>query len=924
MAEGKTTLLVEADASQLSAEIASATRSVDGLKQSAATAGRSIDSSLAAAARSTQSASSRAQASNDRWMRSLEKLAATYGKPKSAAIEWQAAQRGLSDQAAPFIAALKRTETATGGVGKSARETAFAMRMLPAQFTDIATQLGSGQNPFQILLQQGGQIKDMFGGIGPALRAMGGYIGTLLLNPIVLSAAAIGSLGLAFRLGATELDKFQQNALMTGNALGVSANQARAMAQQMSAMGDITEHTAVKALTLAAVSGKIAGSQIEAVGLVAARSADLLGTKTKDTIDMFAQLAEKPADAAAKLNDKYNFLTLAVYNQITALEQQGRTDDAVALAQKTLADAQTKRLNEVQNSLGWIETAWRDVGKAAAWAWDQMLKIGRQTTPQDIVKQSQTAIDGFTATLQKYGLDSNSTAQDVAAKKLVGLPRDLAMQAIAGVKRAQQQLEDAQRSVRQDASVSAQQAAAAALERQKIDAQKQWDAQGKSIRSREQQRQDEIKQAKRDAETLGLTQEQLAQRIAGINAKYADKSGTKSVTQSAAERMLDSLRQQGASMQAQLVTSGKMTTAEQDLVKFNQQIADIKTKSVLTADQKSLLASQDAIRAQLEKNVAVAKELQAKQELAKLDERAAQIQQQIASANQNRAQQYQDQLSTVGLGQQAQERARSQETIRREFQKYQDRLTKGLSEGALSSPEFAKQSALISAQMQTALQAQQDYYAKLDTLNSDWRNGFTGALQDYQDQVKNVAASAHSAFSDAFKGMEDALVSFVSTGKASFSDLATSIVADIARMTIRQNVTGPLFSGLAGMFGLGATQVPFTGSMAASATRAGILSAFGISGARATGGPVAGGSSYLVGERGMEVFTPNVSGMITPNRALAGGDVTVNVINQSSQPVTASRPQISRNAAGGMVLDVMIKDLRTNGPYARQLRSVLA
>ena len=50
-----------------------------------------------------------------------------------------------------------------------------------------------------------------------------------------------------------------------------------------------------------------------------------------------------------------------------------------------------------------------------------------------------------------------------------------------------------------------------------------------------------------------------------------------------------------------------------------------------------------------------------------------------------------------------------------------------------------------------------------------------------------------------------------------------------------------------------------------------------VAGARANGGPVAGGSSYLVGERGPELFTPGTSGNITPNNALGGGSITVNV-----------------------------------------------
>ena len=47
---------------------------------------------------------------------------------------------------------------------------------------------------------------------------------------------------------------------------------------------------------------------------------------------------------------------------------------------------------------------------------------------------------------------------------------------------------------------------------------------------------------------------------------------------------------------------------------------------------------------------------------------------------------------------------------------------------------------------------------------------------------------------------------------------------------------------------------------------------------KAAGGPVTGGKSYLVGERGPEMFSPGVSGMITPNHALGGStNIVVNV-----------------------------------------------
>jgi hypothetical protein len=55
------------------------------------------------------------------------------------------------------------------------------------------------------------------------------------------------------------------------------------------------------------------------------------------------------------------------------------------------------------------------------------------------------------------------------------------------------------------------------------------------------------------------------------------------------------------------------------------------------------------------------------------------------------------------------------------------------------------------------------------------------------------------------------------------------------------------------------------------------LNAMRFRGKRASGGPVAMGQSYLVGERGPELFTPSTSGNITPNGAMGGNTITVNV-----------------------------------------------
>jgi phage-related minor tail protein len=77
----------------------------------------------------------------------------------------------------------------------------------------------------------------------------------------------------------------------------------------------------------------------------------------------------------------------------------------------------------------------------------------------------------------------------------------------------------------------------------------------------------------------------------------------------------------------------------------------------------------------------------------------------------------------------------------------------------------------------------------------------------------------------------------------------------------------------------------------------------------AGGGPVFGGSSYLVGERGPELFVPSSSGSIVPGGR--GGSVTVNVQNNTGQPIEKKNVRASFDAQG-MVIDMVLDGITRN------------
>jgi lambda family phage tail tape measure protein len=173
--------------------------------------------------------------------------------------------------------------------------------------------------------------------------------------------------------------------------------------------------------------------------------------------------------------------------------------------------------------------------------------------------------------------------------------------------------------------------------------------------------------------------------------------------------------------------------------------------------------------------------------------------------------------------------------------------------------------------------------ANLDT-SREWSQGWKEAFMAYSDNASNAAEQARTYFDTFSRGAEDALVNFVRTGKLSFKDLANSLIADFARIQAKK--------AIAGLFGMGGGGG--SGGFSFSTLLSGFTGMFG--GGRASGGAVEAGKSFLVGERGPEMFTPKGSGTIIPNGALGGGQ-TIQQITYNIQATDAAsfKAQLARD-----------------------------
>lgn len=314
------------------------------------------------------------------------------GKGKADYIDELASQRGISaDTLKPYLDQLRQAEaaqktatTSLNKMGMSAAATSAAMRNVPAQFTDIVVSLQSGQQPMTVLLQQGGQLKDMFGGVGGAAKALGGYVAGLI-NPFSIAAVAVGTLGAAYYKGAQESSAYNQALILSGNAAGVTGGKLADMATHMATLSG-TQGQAAEALAAFTATGQFGANSLERFSAAAIHYAKATGAAIDDTVKQFTELGKSPLDASVRLNESMNYLTSSLYQQIKALDEQGRHTEAANLAQNAFADTIDSRSAEMVSKLGLVERAWLGIKSAASGAVDKALSIGRELGPDGLLQ----------------------------------------------------------------------------------------------------------------------------------------------------------------------------------------------------------------------------------------------------------------------------------------------------------------------------------------------------------------------------------------------------------------------------------------------------------------------------------------------------------------------------------------------------------
>ncbi|WP_371233616.1 phage tail tape measure protein [Pseudomonas sp. QE6] len=810
--------------------------------------------------------------------------------------------------------------------GNTAKQTAAALRLLPAQFTDIAVSLASGQSPFTVLLQQGGQIKDSFGGIGPAFSAVGRYA-LALVNPLTVAGAAAAGLAYAFYDSEKSASAFNKALYAGTGTLGVSASEMQKLATQA---GYLTGNlgSAEDAVIALGSAGNISRTQLENLGEAAAAISQYTGKGAAEVAKDLASIGDNATDAAAKLSDKYGLISAAQFDVIRALDDQGEHQEALDRLSESLNQNAQERFKQYRASLTDLERGWDDVGNAISTAYS---KVKRELFP---------GLDDQIAQLERIQQTRKEGGFLGGLSSLFGFG-DNTDEAIASQLQGFYKLRDARN---ENASAQGELTEA---EQKYISISKSLDDQLANA-SPASRRTEAIKKLKDQfldlmeaAARTGRSSPLLAgveydgknfsggaydTLLAGIETRIKDPRTprAKAYQDDAATKMLQSLRDQQATLQGQLDTTEKLTSSQKQQLQFEQLITDLKEKKVLTADQKSLLASQEAIKAQLAKNVALDSEIQKRQDLQKLSAFQATIDAKVA------AQQNAFDLQLAGIGQGSRTRQRMQEQLRlqQDFTREQARLQEQFNRGDISKSLYEQESKAQQDAYEKQLAQQQAQFDKLDAAREDWVNGASDAWADYLDSAKDAAGQTYELFTDAFRGTEDALVEFVRTGKLSFSDLADSIISNLIRIQVRQAIAYAAggsdgTGGLMGWLGLASSTSSLFSKGYASASLDTLISSSGLfakggafmdgmqmfaNGGAFTNSIVSSPTAFgmgngrmgLMGEAGPEAIMPLVR---TPDGALgvrsAGGQTDASgkyVVNHTSNFYLSGDTPVSRKS----------------------------
>ena len=285
------------------------------------------------------------------------------------------------------------------------------------QTTDILTGLAGGQNPLLVLIQQGGQLRDQFGGVSNVFKAFAS-----VLSPLKLAlggvGAVIGALAYSFYQGSKELQAFNDNLILTNNYAGITKGKLNEVSEAVGTKLNVSVGNAKEAFYVLAASGKFTKESIGAVGEAVLNFAKLTGKDGKEAANELMSSFNGTAASAKDLNDKYHFLTVTQYKQIELLEMQGQKQKAIVVQ----ADAFNQSIRNQKRDVGDLALAWENTVNWFSKYYDKLKGLADIGTNDDLIKRTKNQIETIKASIAATnGGEGNKAQRDALEVALINL-----------------------------------------------------------------------------------------------------------------------------------------------------------------------------------------------------------------------------------------------------------------------------------------------------------------------------------------------------------------------------------------------------------------------------------------------------------------------------------------------------------------------
>lgn len=731
-----------------------------------------------------------------------------------------------------------------------------------------------------------------------------GAIFRALLGPVGAAAAAIGTFAVAAEEGYKSSEDFRRAMILTGGAAGVTEGQFRAMAQSIASETGRSVGTAKEALQQLVASGQVAPQNIAKMGTAIVQIAHLTGESSSEVAKQFEDMATDVVGWIQRHKQYADSLTSSQVETIRQLQKMGDIQGAVGVA----LDAINQK---TADSAGF----WTRLGTSAANAWEKLTHaIGGNTTAEDKLATIDARIAAVQARMAQIKthpeLRDAGDADNGANLALYQQQRA----AQAAVTNAGQQAA-AQRGVEQ-ATQNAGKAARAHLD-QMLEETKGADALKEALHKL---------QGEFDAAAKAgtpMTDEQQKELRAKVVKAHRDPNDKKE--ESAYASTLKGLVDEKAKLDAlteSYIRNGRAADDSREAVlraRFNDKADPLFGRgnsgqgatllAAASAADQSAAAQRDA-----EHLSAVEKQVKAYGDLVSAKEanaREAYIEDQLGAHSLALSEQTTQSLVVQGLklrdmagkrydqGQadseakdlakrkvsideevdaiNRQNDALKQTTLQREVAADVAKLQKAAEEELLKP--YAD-SVAIQAQLADGIERVTAARVKQYNGARDPQTQAARAAGNWAEGATDAGAAAAKMTTSSLDSISAAIEKMTRTGQLSFKDLWKSMADEFLTQIIRMQVA-KLAAGAGSLWGsvFSVLSGSSSGSTSPDADSGSVnLFAGALDGARATGGNVNAGGSYLVGENGPELFNPSGSGSITPNDALGGaGGMVVHV-----------------------------------------------